>query len=494
MISRIQLTCLIALVAIQPYAAGISAAEGAEADNSATLRKENFDKDPGWDGHNNRLARELPPETVQQDFGYSVSARNTGTGSGEIGGRIQPAADPAFYAKKLPPKSFADPLSASGTLYVGKGGGNSLLGFFNWRTVNEWRAPNAIVIRINSRGEAFQAHVEYASSRWRAGAGIIGTYDPATDRNSAKELPCGVAHKWSLDYDPNGEGGKGTITLKIGDDKAVSILDSGHRADGATFNRFGFLNVVKSFDGANEIWIGDLTLNGERQDLTSDPGWEGIRNRMSYKTSGVRPRFDFGYSATRYAGGKVAGELGGMFYRGDCRYPQKLGCYGDRIGPLNLEKPLHAAGTVVMRRGVSDSTTSLGFYHSTKSMTVNESQQFGAPRDYLGIQIEGPSREGFYFYPGYRNDGGGVSPGYPVNPPHILPDGAVHHWTLDYDPAAAEGRGRIIATLDGARASIDFNPGDKAAGATFDRFGLVTPWIDGNGQEVYFDDLEYTCR
>ena len=27
---------------------------------------------------------------------------------------------------------------------------------------------------------------------------------------------------------------------------------------------------------------------------------------------------------------------------------------------------------------------------------------------------------------------------------------------------------------------------------TFDRFGLVTPWIDGNGQVVYFDDVTYT--
>ncbi len=27
-----------------------------------------------------------------------------------------------------------------------------------------------------------------------------------------------------------------------------------------------------------------------------------------------------------------------------------------------------------------------------------------------------------------------------------------------------------------------------------DRFGLVTTWIDGHGQHVYFDDLTYTCR
>ena len=48
--------------------------------------------------------------------------------------------------------------------------------------------------------------------------------------------------------------------------------------------------------------------------------------------------------------------------------------------------------------------------------------------------------------------------------------------------------------LDGQVVSMDLAPGDKAAGAQFDRFGLITPWIDGNGQHVYFDDLSYTRR
>lgn len=29
--------------------------------------------------------------------------------------------------------------------------------------------------------------------------------------------------------------------------------------------------------------------------------------------------------------------------------------------------------------------------------------------------------------------------------------------------------------------------------AHFNRVGFVTPWIDGNGQRVYCDDLDYTC-
>jgi hypothetical protein len=155
---------------------------------------------------------------------------------------------------------------------------------------------------------------------------------------------------------------------------------------------------------------------------------------------------------------------------------------------------LRASGRVCLRRGVSDSTTLFGFYHSTLSLAVNPSQQFSTPKDSLGAAIEGPSGEGFYFYPVYRNHGDHASSGVGANPPRIYPDGATHDWTLEYDPAAANGNGRITLTLDGKPVSMDLTPGDKAAGAQVDRFGLVTPWIDGNGQDVYFDDLTYTCR
>ena len=28
----------------------------------------------------------------------------------------------------------------------------------------------------------------------------------------------------------------------------------------------------------------------------------------------------------------------------------------------------------------------------------------------------------------------------------------------------------------------------------FDRFGIITTWIDGNSQDIYFDDLSYTWK
>ncbi len=54
------------------------------------------------------------------------------------------------------------------------------------------------------------------------------------------------------------------------------------------------------------------------------------------------------------------------------------------------------------------------------------------------------------------------------------------------------GAGEIRLTCGGHTAVLPLQPGHKGMGANFNRFGFVTPWIDGNGQVVYFDDLRYT--
>src|SRR5437899_4097788 len=123
------------------------------------LKTETFDADPGWDGRNNR-ATDPAPRQIVQNFGFSGSSSNAGGSAGEIGGFITPAGEPAFYGKVITPTSFSDPLSASGILNLPQGGGHTRIGFFNADTVNEWRTPNTIALRIYGRGTYFYAYIE----------------------------------------------------------------------------------------------------------------------------------------------------------------------------------------------------------------------------------------------------------------------------------------------------------------------------------------------
>jgi hypothetical protein len=466
---------------------------------SAEERTEHFDRDPGWDGRNNR-AKTPEPREVRQDFGYSATQQLDGAGRGAIGGYLTPAAETAYYAKRIPTATFNDRLSASGKLACPGGQFHVLVGFFNADTVNEWRTPNSVVLRLYGRGDVFYAYVEYCTSRWRAGGDSPGGFAMIDDpeRPGRQQLrgfkSQGAVHTWTLDYDPDANDGRGRVTVSIDDQRAVCDLDPGHKADGATFNRFGLLSIPKHFDSGGEVWLDDITVNGEKEDFVRDPNWDAVGNRRTYKTYSVRPRFDFGFSDTHFAGGKKRGELGGVVFRGDNRTFEKLAYYGDRLEPLTLAAPLRASGKVSLRRGISDSTSIIGFFHSEKSMEVSPSQASGWPKNFFGIAIEGPSREGFLVYPAYRlAEGGG---GHPRGDhlPHILPDGQPHDWSLVYDPAAAGGRGQMVVSFDGKRVELDLSEGHRTSPVEFDRFGIVTTWIDGNAQHVYFDDLTYTWR
>jgi hypothetical protein len=455
------------------------------------LKTERFDADPGWEGRNNR-ATDPAPRQIVQNFGFNSSSTNAGGPAGEIGGFITPAGEPAFYGKVITPASFNEPLSASGILNVPQGGGHTLIGFFNTNTVNEWRTPNTIALRIYGRGTYFLAYLEYGTGLWRAGGTAFG---------GEAAIPTGAAdYPFSVTYDPNGAGGQGTVSATLGSYSAVLTLDSGHKADGAAFNRFGILNVMKSADDPGQLWLDNVTINGEVQPFNSDPGWDQRNNRRTYTSTNVRPRFDFGYSpGSNFAGGQGGGEVGGHTFRGDSRVEfngTRMAYYGARLTDLlSLNQPLHADGKVAFRRGVSDSTTLIGFFHSSGSMRSNDSQNSATPENFVGAAIEGPSSEGFYLYPTYGLDQEGVRAsggrGTPT-PPYIYPNGQSRDWTLDYNPDGNGGTGNITVTLSGQAVTLNLDPGHKQMGASFNRFGIITTHIDGSGQTVYFDDLTYT--
>ncbi len=462
----------------------------------AEERTEHFDADPQWDGVNHRAVVPEPQEIVQ-DFGYSRTENAGGENAGEIGGWTTPAAEAAYYAKAIPEATFDDRLTLSGKLNCTGGQFHVLVGFFNSESVNEWRTPSSIFLRLYGRGDVFYAYVEYCTSTWRAGGDSPeGFYTGAPDEARRRDMhgfPSRTELDFSIVYDPDGNDGGGAVTINLGDKTAVCHLDVDHKQDGATFNRCGLLAIPKSYDDGGDVWLDDLIINGELETFDSDPEWESVGNRRTYLSNGVRPRFDFGYSETQFADGLASGELGGIVFRGDCRVAEKLAYYGDRLEPLSTNAPLIASGKVALRRGVSDSTTLLGFFHSEDSTAVSDSQSAGFPMNFLGVVVEGPSREGFLFYPAYHlADGYGYTHGPGVQ--HILPNGDAHDWTLDYQPGSAGADGEMVITFDGQEARLAVPAEYLATPGRFDRFGLVTTWIDGNAQTIYFDDLTYTWR
>lgn len=464
---------------------------------AAEERTERFDRDPNWDGHNHR-ATEPAPRNLRQDFGYSRTA-HAGGRPGEIGGFITPAAEPAYYAAQIAPSTFEQPLTASGTLACSSEPFHVLVGFFNSETLNEWRTPITIALRLMGRGDVFYAFVEYATVRWRAGGdsprSFPGVKDAQTGRVELKGFSSNrTAHRWTLSYDPAGNEGQGAVTATIDGETSVCHLSSGHKQDGAKFDRFGLMTVMKSVDTGGEVWMDDVTVNGRHYDFSEDPHWNEFQNRRTYTSTIVRPWFDFGFSATHFAGGQRRGELGGIVFRGDCRYPGKMAHYADRLQSLTLEKPIKAAGKVALRRGVSDSGVLIGFFNSLDSTLSNPAQDSGLPKGFFGISTDAPSSEGFYFSPTYRVGPDLRGDAGHSQPPRIYPDGKAHNWTFNYSPGSADGQGQITVTLDEQSVELPLAPGHKSAGAQFDRFGIISTWVDGNSQTIYFDDLSYTFR
>jgi hypothetical protein len=418
--------------------------------------------------------------------------------AGEIGGLLTPAAEPTYYAVTLKSLSLDDRLRASGKFACTDRHYHVLVGFFNASTVNDWRVPNSVFIRLYGRGDVFYAYVEYCTRKWRAGADSPGGFatvaDPETGKPQLRGFRSDKPHTWSLVYDPNGNDRKGTVIATIDNETAVCHLDPGHKDDGASFNRFGVLNIPKHFDQGGEVWFDDFAVNGEQESFDADPKWEAVGTNRTYRTFSVRPRFDFGFSNTQLAGGERAGELGGEIFRGDCLVPERLAYYGDRVGPLKLDRPLRASGRVGMHRGISDSTTLFGFFHSKHSVAVaKKSPVTGFPVNFLGVAIEGPSREGFLLYPVCHLPNADAV--YVSGPdlPHILPDGTSHEWSFEYTPPSDDGPGKLQANLGMGAGSVEIAELPQEP-VEFDRFGIVTTWIDGNSQRVYFDDLTYTGR
>jgi len=449
------------------------------------LRTVDFSTDPRWEGYRNRLITDRVSMT-QQDFGYSDTHFAGGAKSGEIGGWIQRSVTMARYGVSLKRiYTMADRLEMTGRFAVLHDDGSTgvLVGWYH-DSSDGWRTPNSIALRLDGNGGKYWIFYEYGTqSRYTGGGGAFKGQRYQTTPTQPFKAD-GTPHDFRLLYDPNANNGIGKATFQV-DDRVYELdVRERDRKDGMLLNRFGIWNQNSS-GGRMQVFFDDLTVNGLPFTFDQDPQWEGENNRATYRDLFIRPFHNFGYSKTAHINAQT-GEIGGVMWR-----DEKPAFYADRVGPFTMDDSLHASGKFAFHKAGADSALYIGWFNARAKRSKNTPENEQHQTNYLGILLEGPSRVGHYFRPGYRTRSGQGR--HLDQGPVLLPNGVVHNWSIDYDPNKAGGRGQITVRVDGNVQTMDLQEGTRAEGATFDRFGLFNMQTGGWHVLGYFDDLTYSA-
>lgn len=447
-----------------------------------------FDVDPLWEGFRNHLLPN-PPKTTEQDFGFRPTQHAGGMRAGEIGGVVARSASPAWYAKEIPARTFADRLTVSGKFSVLKseGGSGVMIGWFHEKS-RGWRTPNSLAMRINGDGRKYRLFYEYGTTRGMTGGGGAFEGEMWQTTKTPPFVSDGTVHRWQLDYDPRSANEPGQITFRVDDRTYVTDVPLEHKADSATMNRFGIWNVQVPGDEL-EVFFDDLIVGDRTETFDADPAWQAQGNQVKFVDRVRRPYHDFGFQRSSHAGGQE-GEVGGIVFR-----DERPAYYAGPTGKLSLADTLEASGTLTMLRAAADSGVLIGWFDSATKQANETPENERRQRNYLGIVLEGPSRIGHVLRPAYgTSEGPGAVAPVDDRWRVIRPDASVHRWLLRYDPRGAEGSGRIALTVDGDTKAFELAPGHRQLGATFDRFGLFNLQTGGHFVEVYLDDLKYTAR
>jgi hypothetical protein len=296
-------------------------------------------------------------------------------------------------------------------------------------------------------------------------------------------------HRWWKR--PDAGQGHGRVTLQIDDETPYAFwFDPEIRRAPVEFDRFGLFNIAR-FGTRVEIFLGDLTVNGQRIDLSQDPHWEGRNNESRYTEPNFHAMHSYGWSQTNWAGERT-GEIGGLFWRTEppdplCSY------YGDDVGTLTLDDPISFSGTICFTDGMTDAAAFFGYFNRDNQVAPFDpanSDAFSPVANAMGITIADSSAVGYYFEPRVTSsDRDGVRKACEV----FTPEQRRRSFRFDYNPEANDGNGRVTVTLDNHQFALDVSPTQRKSGATFTRFGLANVRSGGHSVEFYLDDLTYTA-
>jgi len=204
--------------------------------------KQNFSKEPDWEGKGNRITFEDREIRPYHNFGFSPT-NHAGGEPGEIGGliwRIQERhpEQAGYYAAPIGRLSMAHRLKASGKVAMVRAAADSavLLGWFNSPTYIGAPPKNFIGILIE-------------------GPSRIGHYFRPIYSNSHGEddgskqgpiiKPSAKSHEWTLDYEPDANNKQGRITVTLDNEKVSLNLKPGVSARKADFDMFGIVSYQR---------------------------------------------------------------------------------------------------------------------------------------------------------------------------------------------------------------------------------------------------------
>lgn len=297
-------------------------------------------------------------------------------------------------------------------------------------------------------------------------------------------------HRWWKR--PDAGQGHGKVTLQFdGEPPYVFWFDPEIRRAPAQFDHFGLFNIAR-FGTRVEIYLGDLTVNGEKIELSQDPHWEGRNNESQYIEPNFQAMHSYGWSQTNWAG-ESAGEVGGLFWRTEPPDPL-FSYYGDDVGRLTLDDPISFSGIICFTDGMTDAAAYFGYFHRDSQMQKFEGDDgdAGFPmRNMMGLAIADSSAVGYYLTPMVT---GGDREGVRENLSVFVPDRKRRRFSFTYDPKGGDGHGLATATLDDKQTSFALTREIRKSGAVFDRFGLANVRRGGHSVEFYLDDLTYTAR
>jgi hypothetical protein len=244
-----------------------------------------------------------------------------------------------------------------------------------------------------------------------------------------------------------------------------------------------------------------------------DPGWLARNNRIVPKAYPTVVQ-NFGFSNTNFAGSSP-GEMGGPVTRA-----YEPAFYGDKIGPKTLDDKLSASGSFAVTKTVAGGGLFFGFFRA------EQPGGGGRPICSLGLDLDceqsGCRLAVRLITAKNQSCGTFITPYLPgkFRPTPLKNDGTRYHWKLDYDPHAADGKGRFTFTLtsdthksqdygpldaastEEARVrfpnttvfAVDLTDGFKQHGTVFDHFGMMNMMKTGGNITIYCDDLEYVGR